>query len=85
MAVVFFMRISLALDFGKTRLNLDGNTWEWSGPDADLTDGKGAFPGMRSEKQTVLCVHPRGFLSVAPAEQQSSTSRLPKRERRHWL
>jgi hypothetical protein len=54
MAVFFFMGIFLALDFGKTRLNLDGNTWEWLGADADLTDGKGALPGLRSAKQTAL-------------------------------
>jgi hypothetical protein len=84
MAVVFFMGMSVALDFLKTRLNLDGNPRERSGADADLTDGKGAFPGLRSEKQTALYKHSRGFLSVAPADQQSATSHLPKGESSYW-
>jgi hypothetical protein len=83
MPVVFFMGIFLALDFGKTRLNLDGNTLEWPGADADLTDGKGALPGLRSAKQTALYKQSRGFLSVAPADQQCSTSHLPKSESRY--
>jgi hypothetical protein len=84
MAAFFFMGKFLALDFGKTRLSLDGNTWEWPGADADLTDGKGALPGLRSAKQTALYKHSRGFLSVAPADLHSATSHLSKSESRYW-